>query len=223
MPLGEKMEKIKINNLAKSYANQCILRPTNISFNSGEIIGIIGENGVGKTTFIKLLCGLISPDSGRIFINGLDNQKNRAKCMQSIGVLLEGSRSVYWRLSALQNFIYFSGLKGIFGCKAFERAELLFKLLDLLDIKDKKVETFSYGMKQRLAFACSISHNPSIILLDEPTTGLDMRSNLILEAFIEQLAHENKTIIIASHDHDLVNRLSHKTLRIKDGIFNNVS
>lgn len=216
------MERIRINNLTKNYSSKCIVQQINISFYSGEIIGLIGENGIGKTTFIKLLCGLIQPDDGQIFINGINIQKNKTKCMQSMGVLLEGSRSIYWRLSALQNFIYFSGLKGIFGKEACKRAEQLFTLLDLWKVKDKKTEIFSYGMKQRLAFACSISHYPSVILLDEPTTGLDVCSNLILESFVKQLSHDNKTIIIASHDHAMLKRLAHKTIRIKDGSFDNV-
>lgn len=216
------MERIRINNLTKKYSSRCIVQQINISFYSGEIIGFIGENGVGKTTFIKLLCGLIQPDDGQIFINDINIKKNKAKCMQSMGVLLEGSRSIYWRLSAWQNFIYFSGLKGIFGKEACKIAEQLFTLLDLWEVKDKKVETFSYGMKQRLAFACSISHYPSVILLDEPTTGLDVCSNLILESFVKRLSHDNKTIIIASHDHAMVKRLAHKTIRIKDGSFDNI-
>lgn len=217
------MERIRISNLIKSYASRCVFHQTNISFYAGEIIGLIGENGIGKTTFIKLLCGLIHPDEGQIFINGINIQKNKAKCMQSMGVLLEGSRSVYWRLSAWQNFIYFSGLKGVFNKEAYKRAEELFKFLEIWEAKDNKAETLSYGMKQRLAFACSISHYPSVVLLDEPTTGLDSGSNLIFEHFIKQLSNENKTIIIASHDHDMIERLSHKIFRIKDGSIKNVS
>ena len=209
--------------MIKSYASRCVFHQTNISFYAGEIIGLIGENGIGKTTFIKLLCGLIHPDEGQIFINGINIQKNKAKCMQSMGVLLEGSRSVYWRLSAWQNFIYFSGLKGVFNKEAYKRAEELFKFLEIWEAKDNKAETLSYGMKQRLAFACSISHYPSVVLLDEPTTGLDSGSNLIFEHFIKQLSNENKTIIIASHDHDMIERLSHKIFRIKDGSIKNVS
>lgn len=217
------MERIKITNLTKNYANQCVFQQVNISFYSGEIIGLIGENGVGKTTFIKLLCGLIHPDSGQVFINGININSERVKCMQNIGVLLEGSRSIYWKLSALQNFIYFSGLKGIFGRKAYERGERMLKLLDLWKVREKKAEIFSYGMKQRLAFACSISHLPSVILLDEPTTGLDASSSCILEGFIKQLCDDNKTIIIASHDHHMIERLAHKIVNIRNGSFNNVS
>lgn len=214
------MERIKIVDASKKFGNLSIFHELNFSFYGGEIIGLSGNNGVGKTTFIKLLCGLIYPDSGQIFINGIDVKKNRKKWMEDVGILLDGSRSMYWRLSALQNFIYFSGLKGIFGNKALIQAEKILQLFDLWDVREKKVETFSFGMKQRLALACSISHTPSIVLLDEPTSGLDSASTQILEEYICLLAKENKTIILASHDQEMITRLSTRKLIIENGSIN---
>jgi ABC-2 type transport system ATP-binding protein len=216
------MERIKINNLSKRYSNRCIFQRINISFYPGKIIGLLGDNGVGKTTFIKLICGLIHPDEGEVFVNGIDIKKQRSKSMQSMGVFLEGSRSTYWRLTAWQNLLYFSGLKGTFGKSAQNRAENLLQIFDLWDIRNTKVEFLSFGMKQRLALACSLSHDPSIILLDEPTSGLDKQSSIIFERFIKQLADENKVIIIASHDHEMIQRISHSMLIIKNGSLNHV-
>lgn len=212
------MERIKVINVSKNFGNHSLFCKVNFSFQAGEIIGLSGKNGTGKTTFIKLLCGLIYPDSGRIFINGIDGRKNRTKWMEDIGTLLEGSRSLYWRLSALQNFIYFSGLKRVFGNEAIIRAEEIFQLFDLWNVRNEKVETFSFGMKQRLALACSVSHSPSIVLLDEPTSGLDAISSQILENYIDTLAKKKKTILLASHDKELVVRISTRRLTIENGV-----
>ena len=214
------MERIKVVNLSKDFGNSPLFCKVNFSFYPGEIIGLSGKNGAGKTTFIKLLCGLIYPDSGQIFINGLDARKNRTKWMDDVGTQLEGFRSLYWRLSALQNFMYFAGLKRIFGNQAKIRAEKNLQLFGLWDVKDEKVETFSFGMKQRLALACSVAHSPSIVLLDEPTSGLDIISSQILEHYIGVLAKENKTVLLASHDHEMIARVSTSRLTIENGVIN---
>lgn len=216
------MESVKIKNLSKRYSDHFVFQKINLSFHPGKIIGLLGDNGVGKTTFIKLICGLIDPDEGEVFVNGIDIKKQRSKSMQNIGVLLEGSRSIYWKLTAWQNLLYFSGLKGTFGKLAHNRAQNLLQIFDLWDVRNIKVEFLSFGMKQRLALACSLSHDPSIILLDEPTSGLDKQSSAIFECFIKQLAHENKLVIIASHDHEMLERISHITLIIKNGSINHV-
>ena len=214
------MERIKAINLSKDFGKNSLFSNVNFSFRSGEIIGLSGKNGVGKTTFIKLLCGLIYPDSGQIFINGIESRKNRTKWMEDIGTLLEGSRSLHWRLSALQNFIYFAGLKRIFGNEAMIRADEILQLFGLWDVKNEKVETFSFGMKQRLALACSVAHSPSIVLLDEPTSGLDAISSQILENYIGIMAQENKTVLLASHDHEMIVRISTSRLTIENGVIN---
>lgn len=214
------MERIKAINLSKHFGKNFLFSNLNFSFRSGEIIGLSGKNGVGKTTFIKLLCGLIYPDSGQIFINGIESRKNRTKWMEDIGTLLEGSRALHWRLSALQNFIYFAGLKRIFGNEAIIRAEEILQFFGLWDVKNEKVETFSFGMKQRLALACSVTHSPSIVLLDEPTSGLDAISSQILENYIGVMAQENKTVLLASHDHEMIARISTSRLTIENGVIN---
>jgi len=212
------MERVNIINVSKKFGGVSLFCRANFSFYAGEIIGLSGNNGAGKTTFIKLLCGLIYPDSGQISVNGIDIKKNRTRCMRDVGVLLEGSRSLYWRLSAMQNFIYFAGLKSVFGKGAFTRAEKALQCFDLWDVRNSKVETFSFGMKQRLSLACSVSHSPSIILLDEPTSGLDAISAKMLENYIILLANENRTIVLASHDHKMIERVSTRRLIIDNGI-----
>ena len=212
------MEKFKAVGITKQFGSRLLFQqPLNLSFQAGEVVALMGNNGTGKTTIIKLFCGLILPDTGKIFINGVNAFESRKKWMQDVGAFLEGPRSIYWRLSAFQNFLYFSGLKGIFGKDAVEQAEIKLSLFDLWDVKDNRVETFSLGMKQRLALACSMIHNPSIVLLDEPTTGLDSKSIKILENYIQKMSSNGTTIIFTSHDKEMVNRNSNKILMIRDG------
>lgn len=216
------MERIKVVNVSKSFQSRLIFSHVDLSFKPGEIVGLTGINGVGKSTFIKLLCGLISPDTGQIFINGFDSSTNRKDWMKGIGALLEGSRSLYWKLSAMQNYIYFSGLKNVFGNEAYSNAETNLRFFDLWNVRNDKVETFSLGMKQRLALACSASHFPTIVLLDEPTSGLDAKSSQLLEEYVQMLAHENRTIILASHDHQMIGRLATKRLIIENCVVKSV-
>lgn len=216
------MERIKTVELSKKFGNLTVFQNVNLTVQAGEVVGLIGANGTGKTTFIKLLSGLVSPDSGHVILNGLDREYNLQNKNDVIGVLFEGSRSLYWRLTGIQNYIYFSGLKGVFGYRAEEQAEKLLRQFDLWKVKDKKVETYSFGMKQRLAIACSMSHNPSILLFDEPSSGLDAESIEILQDYIYMLSQENKSIVLSSHDEKFISRICTRKLIVHTGCINNV-
>lgn len=217
------METISVVGVSKTFGKKTLFKNLNFTSHAGEIIGLTGSNGIGKTTLLKLLCGLIHPDCGTIYLKGIEVHSNRKKYMQDMGAFLEGSRTVYWRLSALQNIIYFSGLKGIFGKRADSQAEKMLRFFDLWDVKHKKVETFSFGMKQRLALACSLTHAPSIIILDEPTSGLDHVSVEMFKTYIRVLAEEKKTIIMAAHDQNIIHDVSNRILRIENGILRGIS
>ena len=210
-------ETINVKNVSKTFSNKNILENINISFSEKEIIGVIGLNGAGKTTFLKMLCGIIYPDNGSILINGLNIQLQRTDVMENLGALLNGSRNLYWRLSAWQNFVYFSGINGVFGNLLLERGQNIFKTFNLWEVKDQKVEILSNGMKQKLSIACILAHNPNVILLDEPMLGLDASSQEILEDYlINACQNENKTIIIASHDQKTINKICTRIITIKN-------
>ena len=217
------IESVRLQNISKNFFSNIVLENVNISMFPGDVVGLIGSNGAGKTTIIKLLSGLVLPDFGQIFINGFNLNIKRTVCMGELGVFLDGSRSIYWQLTVWQNFKYFAGLKGLFGHECKLRCLELFDLLELSTIKLKKVESISYGMKQRLAIACSISHNPSVVLLDEPSTGLDQNSQMILQKLIKQQAKLCKTTVIASHDIHLLENTCNKIFIIKNGNISNVS
>lgn len=217
---------ISITNVSKAYSHhslpngyKSIFKDFSIHLRYGEITGIIGPNGSGKTTLLKLICGLITPDDGSISVLGRNLRHSQSSIMKEIGIVLEGSRNLYWRLSAWQNLLYFGGLKGIFGRDAKMAAEKLLKGLQLWDVRHQLVQSFSRGMQQKLAIACAFISDPTIILLDEPSLGLDAESQDIIENWIQDAANEyNKTIVITSHHTDMIERLCHRVLVLKSGV-----
>jgi ABC-2 type transport system ATP-binding protein len=175
-----------------------------LSVPAGQIFGFLGSNGAGKTTTIKMVCGLVEPTLGTIQLNGFDVQRQRSQAMRQIGAVLEGTRNVYWRLSAWQNLIYFGRLKGVRGRSLEERAERLLRELELWDRRKDDVREFSRGMQQKVAIACALVADPPIVLLDEPTLGLDVQSARTVKRWIEKLAREEgKTVVLTTHQLDM--------------------
>ena len=132
----------------------------NLKVRSGQVFGFLGPNGAGKTTTIKMMCGLITPSSGRVLINGYDVRGRRGDAMLQIGAVLEGTRNVYWRMTPWQNLMYFGRLKGQMGRRFKGRARTLLEELDLWGRKGDAVRTFSRGMQQKVAIACALVADP---------------------------------------------------------------
>lgn len=180
----------------------------NLTIGQGSVFSFLGPNGSGKTTILKLISGLIKPTEGSIFLNGYDLSRHHAAAMRQIGVVLEGTRNIYWQLSAWENLMYYGRLKGCYGKKLQQRATMLLHDLDLWHERNEKAGDFSRGIQQKVAIACALIADPSILLLDEPTLGLDLHSSKILKSWLQQLAKEyNKTIILASHQLDTAEQL----------------
>jgi len=213
---------IQIDDLTKIYkpkSKQPLIAVDhlNLTVKSGQVFGFLGANGAGKTTTIKMICGLIEPTGGHITLNGY-TIKDRAHYMRQIGAVLEGTRNVYWRLSALENIMYFGRLKGIPAREIRERAETLLKELDLWERKDDKIRAFSRGMQQKVAIACALISDPPIILLDEPTLGLDVKAAHTVKQWIHQLAQEqHKTVILTTHHLDMAQEVCHRVAIINKG------
>ena len=204
---------IEIDNLTKVY-NPRSKNPIkavdnlNLHIMPGQIFGFLGANGAGKTTTIKMLCGLIKPTSGTMKLNGYDVAHERSRAMSQIGAVLEGTRNVYWRLSALENVMYFGRLKGTHGKELRKRAESLIEQLDLWERRNDKIRSFSRGMQQKVAIACALISDPPIVLLDEPTLGLDVKASLTIKEWITTLAKQHqKTIILTTHQLDMAQQL----------------
>ncbi len=173
---------IEIESLSKVYyqRNKTAIHAVenlNLTVPAGQVFGFLGANGAGKTTTIKMICGVIIPNSGRVCVNGYDVTRNRGMAMRQVGAVLEGTRNVYWRLTAWENLIYFGQLKGCWGKPLKARAEQLLRELDLWDRRNDTVRTFSRGMQQKVAIASALIADPPIILLDEPTLGLDFHAS----------------------------------------------
>ena len=184
----------------------------------GQVFGFLGPNGAGKTTTIKIACGLIKPTAGSICVNSYDVNKERSAAMRQIGAVLEGARNVYWRLSAWDNLIYFGQLKGVRGKVLRERAEMLLRELELWDRRKDKVRVFSRGMIQKVAIACALIADPPIVLLDEPTLGLDVQAARTVKQWIAKLARERgKTIVLTTHQLDMAQALCDRVAIINKG------
>ncbi len=173
----------------------------NFEIREGEFFGLLGPNGAGKTTTIKLLCTLLVPDEGNASVNGFDVAKQAEQVRKSLGVVTGGERGLYWRLTGRENLWFFSQLYNVPGDVARPRIDALLRLVELQDRADEQVEKYSRGMKQRLHVIKGLVNDPPILLLDEPTLGLDPSSARVIRDFVkERLQKEqHKTILHTTH------------------------
>ena len=208
------LEAIEVNKLSKYYGK--VKAVDNISFSTkkGEICGILGPNGSGKTTTIKSICNLIIPDSGDIKIFGKDNKKATGH----ISALFEGTRNLYWRLTPRENLRYFAGIRGLGGRKIESDIDDLLDRFSLLDKKDTMVNNLSRGMQQKVAIAMTLLCDTEIILLDEPTLGLDVQSHIDIKNMLMEIASSmNKTILLSTHNMNLVQDICNDVVILNKG------
>ena len=217
------MNAIELEGLTKTFGRrgsapvQAVV-DLSLSIPRGQIFGFLGPNGAGKTTTIKMMCGLVVPDSGTIKLLGHDVQRDRGAAMRQIGAVLEGARTTYWRLSAMENLMYFGRLKGIRGKYLRPRAERLLKELDLWERRNDDVKDFSRGMQQKVAIAGALMSDPPIVLLDEPTLGLDVESARTVREWVSRLAkEENKTVLLTTHQLTMAQELCDRVAIINEG------
>lgn len=207
---------MEVLSISKSYMNnkkrEDVLCDISFDVKPAEIFCILGENGAGKTTLIKIMLGLLKPDSGRILYKGNDIGSYKNHYYDYASAVLEGERNLYWYLSVYENMIYFGRLlklnKRYIDCRIDE----LLDFFDLADEKDKKVGYLSRGMQQKLAVAIALINNPQILFLDEPTLGLDVGAKYSFVKKIEELAASGVTIILTSHQLDVVEMLANRIM-----------
>ena len=174
----------------------------------GEVFGFLGPNGAGKTTTVRMLACLIGPTQGRAWVNGLAvGEARRGEIRGQVGILTE-SPGLYERLSARYNLEVFAELYGVKDVKG--QVEKYLRLLDLWDRRDSEAGTFSKGMKQKLAIARALLHEPPVVFLDEPTAALDPESAKTVREFIETLRGQGRTIFLCTHNLDEAERLCHR-------------
>lgn len=165
----------------------------------GEVFGLLGPNGAGKSTTIKILSTMLLPTSGKVTIAGYDVSKEEQKIREKINFIFGGERSLYFRLTAADNLYYFADLYQIPRQRQLKLVPDLLELVGLGDVANRRVETFSKGMKQRLQVARALLNDPEIIFLDEPSIGLDPVGALELRELVKKLAQQGKTILLTTH------------------------
>jgi ABC-2 type transport system ATP-binding protein len=211
---------VQVNEITKAYPGTSKLAVSEVSFSlhSGEILALLGPNGAGKTTTVKMAAGLITPTSGTISVMGHDIVGERRMGIRHIGAVLEGARNLYWRLSAVENLRYFGNLRLVPRQELNGRISELLSLFGLSEHKHKEVGKFSRGMQQKLAITAALLHDPKVLLLDEPTLGLDVQAAKQLEKSIVELARqEGKAILLTTHMMDLAERLADQIYVINQG------
>lgn len=194
------MEIIKIENLTKIYKQKRkkIKAVDNLSFSvmKGEILGFLGPNGAGKSTTIKIMMGLIKPTSGKVFINGIN--VNNPKSRKNLGFLPENPNFIDTLTG--KDFLLFSArMHGLNKTEAEKRVNNLFKELSLVEAAERSLKKYSKGMLQKIGFAAAIIHNPDILILDEPMSGLDPIGRYYFKSMFKKLKSEGKTIFFSSH------------------------
>ena len=189
---------IRVKSVSKSYGQ--IEAVKNVSFNieRGEIFGILGPNGAGKSTIVNILNTLVKPDKGEVIINDV-NIKNDGHSIKLIMGVVPQEIALYEELSAYENMMFWGGLYNIPKQDLNLNVQRTLEIVDLVNRKNDKVKTFSGGMKRRINIACSLLHNPRILVLDEPTVGVDPQNRNHIFELIERLHNEGMTIIYTTH------------------------
>lgn len=189
---------LKIKNLEKSYGKFKALDDLNLEIEKGEIFGFIGPNGAGKSTTMKIVTGLLSPDRGEVYVNGIDAIKNNKKIKDEIGYMPDFF-GVYDNLKTWEYLEFFASIYGITGDTLKKFSKELLELVNLTDKYDSYVDGLSRGMKQRLCLARCLIHNPKLLILDEPASGMDPKARFEMKNILKNLKCMGKTILVSSH------------------------
>lgn len=192
------------------------VREVSFRCEKGEVLGLLGPNGAGKTTTLRMLSTALSPDSGTITIGGEDILKNPVAARRQIG-FLSGGTGLYGRLSGRENIAYFGQLNGMTQSEISKRTAELSERLEMESFLDRRSETYSTGMKQKASIARSVIHSPDVVILDEPTTGLDIMATQTVLNFIRDLKSENVPVIFSTHHLDEVSELCDRVTVIDQG------
>ncbi|GGI71996.1 ABC transporter ATP-binding protein [Vulcanisaeta souniana] len=188
---------VLFDHVTKRFGRIVAIEDVYLEVPEGKIVVLVGPNGAGKTTLLRLAAGILVPDSGRIFIYGYESTDIRAK--RRIGLMTPMDRGVYWRITAMDNLVFFGTLYGLSLREARVRAKKLLEELGLGERINDWVATYSTGMMRRLEIARTLMHDPDVLLLDEPTSGIDIDAKHSILNFIKGL-RGRKTVILASHD-----------------------
>ena len=190
---------LELSNITKFYGRFCALDDLSICVEDGALFGFVGPNGAGKTTAMKIMCGILAPDSGHVYIDGEElSTVGPMELREKIGYVPD-SFGIYNDLKVMEYMEFFASCYGIEGMAARKKAEKLLDFVELSDRSDFFVDALSRGMKQKLSLARALMHDPEILILDEPSSGLDPRTRYVFKHIVSELSESGKTIIISSH------------------------
>jgi ABC-2 type transport system ATP-binding protein len=206
---------LQIENLTKRFGSLVAVKNLSLEVREGEILGFLGPNGAGKTTTINMICGLIKPDGGKVYIHGRPVTNSDAHLRELVGMCPQNS--ILWeRLTCLEQLQFIGEMYGLPGVKARLRGEQLLVEMGLEDKRDKLARTLSGGMQRRLNLIMALVHDPEIIVLDEPEAGLDPQGRVLVREYVRSLARK-KTIILTTHNMDEADRVVDRVAIIDHG------
>lgn len=207
---------VEIKNLSMNYGEKRVLKGINLEIHQGEIIGYIGPNGAGKSTTIKIILGIVHGYQGEVKILGQDISKDSKEYKRRIGYVPEIA-DIYDSLTAREYLTFIGELYGLTFEKADVKAEKLMELLGIKDSYNSRISSFSKGMKQKVLIISSLLHNPDILFLDEPLSGLDANSVMVVKEILFHLSKQGKTIFYSSHIMDVVEKISNRIILLNNG------
>ncbi|MCW8805702.1 MAG: ABC transporter ATP-binding protein [Ignavibacteriaceae bacterium] len=207
---------LRLTNLTKKFGKFTAVNNINLEINAGDFFGFLGQNGAGKTTTIKMITGLYAPTKGTVHIGGFDIQKNHIEAKKLIGYIPD-QPFLYEKLTG-REFLYFCG--GIYKIEKNILRNKIDEIIDQLKIEqwvDKRTEEYSQGMKQRIAIASALVHNPALLIVDEPMIGLDPQSALVVKNVLREKASQGVAIFMSTHSLNVAEEICSRIGIIKDG------
>jgi ABC-2 type transport system ATP-binding protein len=207
---------VEAKKLVKTYGDFVAVNEVSLAIQEGEILGLLGPNGAGKTTFISMITGLLEPTSGTVTVDGLDLEAHTNEVKAKLG-LVPQELALYPTLSARDNLSFFGSIYGLGGKNLQERVDAVLELVELTERADEAIETYSGGMKRRVNIAAGLLHQPELLILDEPTVGVDPQSRNAIFEGVEALNRSGITVIYTTHYMEEAQRLCHRVAIIDEG------
>jgi len=207
---------IEVQGLTKNFKNVVAVEGASFSARNGAITGLLGHNGAGKSTSLRILYGLLTADRGKALIDGIDVMTSPLKAQEAIGVMTD-AHGLNPRLTAREHVEYFARLRGMQRRQIVERTRELFTALDMGEIADRHAEGFSQGEKMKVCLARSLVHDPRNLIMDEPTNGLDVMTTRSVRGILQSLKQQNKCILLSSHIMQEISALCDEVIIISGG------
>lgn len=207
---------IEVSNLGKRFRRVVALDDISFNARDGRITGLLGHNGAGKSTALRILYGLLRADTGQALVDGIDVGRQPQQAQRNVGVMTD-AHGLYPRLTAREHIHYFARLRGLGGAELRQRSDRLLSELGMEDIADRRSEGFSQGERMKVCLARSLVHDPGNMIMDEPTNGLDVMTTRSVRAILQALKQDGKCILLSSHIMQEIAALCDEVIIIADG------